>query len=114
MNTATIRSSEPLRSGGVIPWLRAGFVASARGLALIGLVVAEAVAWALLICALVLVPLGVGLFLLPMTLRAVRRLAGLFRRLAMEWAGVRIPVPYRPAPTPMTGRWDGASAVRGC
>ncbi|MDX6429023.1 MAG: hypothetical protein QOE54_1389 [Streptosporangiaceae bacterium] len=51
-------------------------------------------------------PLGVGVFLVPVTLLAVRGLADQQRRWALEWSGVRIPVPYRPAP-----RFDGKGLI---
>lgn len=43
-------------------------------------------------------PLGVGVFLVPVVLGWVRALAELQRRWAQEWSGVEIPSPYRPAP----------------
>ncbi|MGW1429481.1 sensor histidine kinase [Streptomyces sp. NPDC001108] len=44
------------------------------------------------------VPLGVGLFTTPGVLELVRRHANRRRLLAADWAGVRIPIPYRPFP----------------
>ncbi|MFC5183013.1 sensor histidine kinase [Actinomadura harenae] len=52
---------------------------------------------------LALVPLGVGLALLPPVLLAVRGLANQQRRWAKEWSGVEIPVPYRPRPADASG-----------
>jgi len=98
MNSSPITLGGTVRSRGPTSWLRGGLLAACRGLALIGLVAVEAAAWALVACAMALVPVGVGLYLLPVSLRAVRGLASLFRRLAADWAGVQIPVPYRPAP----------------
>ncbi|MEV5574112.1 sensor domain-containing protein [Spirillospora sp. NPDC052269] len=58
---------------------------------------------------LALVPIGVGLALLPPVLLAVRGLANQQRRWAKEWSGIDIPVPYRPRPEGATGfgrvRW---------
>jgi signal transduction histidine kinase len=42
--------------------------------------------------------LGVGVFLTPPALLAVRRLAQLQRRWAQQWSGVQIAAPYRPLP----------------
>jgi signal transduction histidine kinase len=50
------------------------------------------------VLAAALVPLGVGGFLLPPLLTAVRHHAGLRRRLAERWYGVSIPAAYRPRP----------------
>jgi signal transduction histidine kinase len=47
---------------------------------------------------------SVSLFLLPRILLAMRRLAGLTRRLAGEWCGVPIADPYLPPPGPSGGR----------
>ncbi|WP_245627948.1 sensor histidine kinase [Actinomadura oligospora] len=57
----------------------------------------------LLLVSLALVPLGVGLALLPPVLVAVRGLANQQRRWARDWSGVEIPVPYRPRPAEVTG-----------
>ncbi len=61
-----------------------------------------------MLCALAVVVtfagLGVGVFLIPGTLLAVRRLANLTRQLAGDWCGVDIAVPYLPQPA--TGGGD--------
>ncbi|GAA1886026.1 sensor histidine kinase [Actinomadura bangladeshensis] len=49
------------------------------------------------------IPLGVGVVLAPAVLLAVRAVANLQRRLAADWNGVRIPVPYRPEPAGASG-----------
>jgi signal transduction histidine kinase len=41
---------------------------------------------------------GVGIFLVPLVMLAVRALANERRKLAGRWSGVQIPVPYRPRP----------------
>ncbi|GAA4713138.1 sensor histidine kinase [Phytohabitans rumicis] len=41
---------------------------------------------------------GVGILLFPLVVVAVRALANERRRLAKQWTGVEIPVPYRPRP----------------
>jgi signal transduction histidine kinase len=86
-----------------VPWFAGAFIAAMRGLALIGLIAVEALLWALVACAMALVPLGIGLFLLPWSLKTVRSLANLFRRLAGEWSNVQIKTPYR-APPPAQGK----------
>ncbi len=58
----------------------------------------------------VMIVIGVGLLLAPPVLAAVRGFANHERRLAQEWAGVEIPVPYRPRPTGALRRaWSLAS-----
>ncbi|MFF2012431.1 sensor histidine kinase [Streptomyces sp. NPDC058195] len=52
--------------------------------------------WAVL--SIVCVPLGIGLFTTPGALELVRTHANRRRLLAADWAGIRIPVPYRPFP----------------
>ncbi|MEU3955064.1 sensor domain-containing protein [Streptomyces achromogenes] len=56
------------------------------------------------VMSLELLPLGLGLFLVPPVLGAVRRYARARRELAAEWGGVVIPVVYRPVP-PGAGPW---------
>jgi signal transduction histidine kinase len=75
-----------------------GIVACGRGLALAGLMLAGLGLWAGLALALALGVLGVGLFLLPGILLAVRGLAGCVRRLASDWCDVDIRSPYRLQP----------------
>ena len=77
-------------------WIAAGLLGSARGLAFVGLALAEAG----LILALAL-ELSFAIFVYPLlfippTLLAVRRLANVVRRLSGEWCGVPIPEPYPP------------------
>jgi signal transduction histidine kinase len=88
-------------------WAGDRLVDSVRGLALIGVVLAEAgliLALALELSAAVFV---FPLLLIPPTLLAVRRLANLTRRLCQQWCGVAIPEPYRAyrEPAPGTGAW---------
>ena len=54
--------------------------------------------------ALLAAGLGIGRFLVPAALLALRRLANQVRRLAGEWSGVPIAVPYLPPPGPGDGR----------
>ena len=88
-------------------WIGAGLLSSVRGLAFVGLALAEAG----LILALAL-ELSFAIFVYPLlfippTLLAVRRLASVVRRLSGEWCGVPIPEPYRPyrEPDPRAGTW---------
>ena len=71
--------------------------AAGRGLVLFGhslLALLLAVALTLAVC-LLFFP---GIFLVPVTVAAIRQLANRQRRLAREWSGVEIAVPYRPRP----------------
>jgi signal transduction histidine kinase len=81
-------------------WLRLRLVACGRELAVGVLSFAGGIP--LLVLSIVaegLVPaLGIGIVMQPPVTAAVRALANERRRLAYEWAGVRIPVPYRPEP----------------
>jgi signal transduction histidine kinase len=58
------------------------------------------------VCVLLL-PAGIGVVLAPRSLLGVRRFAGLQRRRALEWSGVAIASPYRPAPTKRINRLFG-------
>jgi len=97
---------------GVLPeqarlWIRRGLLDSERGLLLallapaanLGLLVLSVVSMALTV-------VGVGLFAFPATTAAVRRLAGLHRRLAGEWAGMPVGMPYRPRNAAGMGPWQ--------
>jgi signal transduction histidine kinase len=87
-------------------------LAAVRGLALGTFsIAASAFLLVLVVLAAALVPLGIGAFLLPPLLSAVRLHAGLRRSLAERWYGVRIPVAYRPRPDgrPATGLSTGLS-----
>ena len=96
-----------MRHASVGSWIGAGLLGSVRGLAFVGLALAEAG----LILALAL-ELSFAIFVYPLlfippTLLAVRRLANVVRRLSGEWCGVPIPEPYRPyrEPDPRAGTW---------
>jgi hypothetical protein len=81
--------------------LRAGLVGCLRGL--IQSVVALAAGIPLLVLtmlSMVFIVLGIGVFLLPPVLLAVRGLANLQRLWAAAWSGVPISVPYRAEPPP--------------
>jgi signal transduction histidine kinase len=116
----------PARPGGLRPGIRGGIIAAGRGLAFCGLMLAGlglllVPLLALFLVALgagfplsgngmehsqrlplgilvILAGLGIGRFLVPAALLAMRRLTILTRRLAGEWCGVPIAEPYRPAP----------------
>jgi signal transduction histidine kinase len=79
--------------------IRAALLAAARGLALALLSqLGSVVLLVLAIDAIAFMSLGVGLFLTPAVMVAVRGHANLRRRLAREWYGVEIAEPYRPRP----------------
>jgi signal transduction histidine kinase len=85
----------------------AGFLGSFRGLALQGVVVAEA---GLLVALVFEVNNAVFVYpvlLIPPTLFAIRRLCNLTRRLSGQWCGVPISVPYRvyAQPDRQLGTW---------
>ncbi|WP_229322892.1 sensor histidine kinase [Streptomyces sp. UNOC14_S4] len=74
-----------------------------RGLALFAQKIPQLVMFALTLASLVYLGIGVGLFLLPLTVAGLRLLANRSRRLAHAWSGVSIPEPYRPEPEPEPG-----------
>jgi signal transduction histidine kinase len=79
--------------------IRAALLAGAQGLALALLSQFGSVALLVLaVNAIVFTSLGVGVFLAPAVIAAVRWHANLRRRLARDWFGVPIAVPYRPRP----------------
>jgi hypothetical protein len=84
-------------------WLSGGLVAAGRGVALTGLMLAEVGVLLALAIGVTLAALGFGLLLIPGTLLAGRGLTSRIRRLAGQWSGVSIAVPYRPRP------WDEAA-----
>src|ERR1022692_4452189 len=84
----------PARQGWPSSRIGEGLLASGRGLALAGLMLAGIVLWTALVLAVTFVALGFGLLLIPGILLAIRRLANRFRSLAGDWCGVDIPVPY--------------------
>jgi signal transduction histidine kinase len=121
MNEGT-RSPLAIGRGTRMSWITAGAAATARGLALCGLMPAGAVLVAGLAAPLALLGLGLGfllnpppwmapgvrlvpfaglcagLVLLPFLLRAARWVTGSVRRLAGLWCDVPIPAPYRRPP----------------
>lgn len=80
-------------------FVASGGVATLRGIALAGIAIVGLMLFFLLTIAGSLIGLWVGVFLLPPLVLRTQRLANLQRRLAGEWSGVQIPVPYRPPPT---------------
>ncbi len=81
-----------------LAWLRGRVAACARGVVLGVFALAEAVVAALAAVVAALAGLGIGRVLITPAVLAVRRLAGLTRRLAGEWCGVPIAAPYLPPP----------------
>src|ERR1700742_168810 len=78
--------------------LRGGLLAAGRGVALTGLILAEAGLLVVLAVGVTLAGLGFGLLMVPAIVLAGRGLTGRIRRRAGEWSGVPIAVPYRPQP----------------
>src|SRR5262249_16815695 len=109
---ATGNSITPRRRGS---WAGERLLGSARGLAFVGLALAEAglvTALALIVTFAIFV---YPLLLIPPTLLAVRRLANVTRRLSGQWCGVPIPVPYRAyaGPGDQGGTWRRFGRVSG-
>ncbi|MEL3948762.1 MULTISPECIES: sensor histidine kinase [Streptomyces] len=79
--------------------VREALVSGARGLYLaISALAGSITLFVLAVVSIALIVLGIGLFTTPVVLAAVARFANLRRVHAAEWAGVRIPVPYRQPP----------------
>ena len=58
-----------------------------------------------------LIPLGIGILLVPVAVKALRSLAGWKRRTARQWSGIRVESPYLPSPPVepgLKGRFDEA------
>jgi signal transduction histidine kinase len=85
---------------GVMAWIRPRLVACGQELVAGVLSFAGGIPLLVLsVLSVAFVPLfGAGIFLVPAVTFAVRALANERRRLAAEWAGAPIPVPYRPEP----------------
>ncbi|MEV0911057.1 sensor histidine kinase [Streptomyces hokutonensis] len=67
-----------------------------RGVGLTGLALVEGLLLLWVSLALCLVVIGIGVFLLPSALSAVRGVTDLQRRLALEWSGVQVESHYMP------------------
>ena len=85
-------------------WIGRGLIASGRGVALTGLILAEFAMLCALAVAVAFAAVGVGLLFIPGIVVAARTLANTTRRLAGKWCGVGIAVPYRPVPAVAAGR----------
>ncbi|WP_411078702.1 sensor histidine kinase [Streptomyces sp. cmx-18-6] len=79
--------------------IRPPMLAAGRGLFLsvYGLAV-SIILFVLAVLSITFVLLGIGVFTTPAVLKLVRRHADQRRRWSADWAGVRIPAPYRPFP----------------
>ena len=107
MSGITPRTPGPVTARQRGSWAGRGLLDSVRGLAFVGLALAEAGLILALIIELSDAAVIFPLLLIPPTLLAVRRLANVVRRLSGQWCGVPIPVPYRayPEPDPGAGAW---------
>ncbi|OLT20854.1 histidine kinase [Actinomadura sp. CNU-125] len=86
-------------------WGRRAFLNFVRGL--IQIVVAYAAGlplFILTVLSIAFIPLGVGVFLTPVMVAALRGVTNQQRLWAAEWSGVAIPLPYRSAPVGPSGR----------
>ncbi|MEU8675997.1 sensor histidine kinase [Streptomyces sp. NPDC048560] len=88
--------------------IRGAAVAAGRGLVLSVLSLAGSVTlFVLAVLSVTFVVLGIGLVTTPFVLEVVRKHAGQRRLYAATWAGVRIPVPYRPFPPDLRSGFTG-------
>ncbi|WP_279579493.1 sensor domain-containing protein [Fodinicola feengrottensis] len=83
--------------------LKARLLVLPRGLLLLGLALAEGAVAVLVMAAGCLLAIGVGLYLLPPAVSALRAVANTARRTA-SWSGVDIPAPYGPLPDGLVKR----------
>ncbi|WP_329116292.1 sensor histidine kinase [Streptomyces sp. NBC_01465] len=95
---------------------RDAIVAAGQGLALSLIALAGSIVlFVLSVVSIALIPIGVGVFTTPALLGLVRKHAGQRRLLAAQWAGMRIPDPYRPFPkdmrTGITGQVERCSLM---
>ncbi|GIJ43143.1 histidine kinase [Virgisporangium aliadipatigenens] len=90
----------------LLPTVRTGAVAAARGLLLAVLSLSlNIVLFVLFLVSFLLIPvLGIGVPLFPVVVHLVRLRAEVERRIA-GWSGVDIPSPYRPLPPGLWGRF---------
>lgn len=84
-------------------WVGTGFRALSYQLVLVAMFVAEVAVLTLVIIIVSLVPLGIGILLVPTGVSALRGMAGAKRRLVADWSGVEVEDPYRPALPPEPG-----------
>ena len=107
MSGMTLHTPNPITPRQRGSWAGRGLLDSLRGLAFLGLALAEAGLILALALELSFAVFVYPLLLIPPTLLAVRRLANVTRRLSGEWCRVPIPTPYRvyPEPDPRTGTW---------
>jgi signal transduction histidine kinase len=107
MSGMTLHTPHPITPRQRGSWAGRGLLDSLRGLAFLGLALAEAGLILALALELSFAVFVYPLLLIPPTLLAVRRLANVTRRLSGEWCRVPIPMPYRvyPEPDPRTGTW---------
>ncbi|GHJ38089.1 sensor histidine kinase [Streptomyces sp. TS71-3] len=111
--TAPWRSRDGARGGSrgaeLAARARPAVVAALRGLVLAVCSLAGSLALLVLsVVSIVLIPVaGIGLLTTPAVLGLVRLHANQRRLLAVQWSGVRIPVPYRPLPDRIRGGYAG-------
>jgi hypothetical protein len=88
-------------------WATRGAVAAGRGTALFGFTLASLGLWAVLLTAVALIPLGVGLPLTAVTLRAVRGLEAKSWRHLAGWCGFAAAAPRPAGPADQEEREPG-------
>jgi signal transduction histidine kinase len=98
--------------GRTVRWVRPRLVAAGQALVLAVMSYVGGLSlFILCVLSIAFIPLfGVGVLLVPAVMAAVRLLTNERRRLAQQWSGVEIPVPYRPrpdfAPLGVVGCWQ--------
>ena len=79
-------------------WATRGAVATGRGMVLFGFTLASLALWTVLLTAVALIPLGVGLPLTAVSLRAMRGLEAKAWRHVADWCGFAATAPRRAGP----------------
>ena len=88
-------------------WVTRGAVAAGRCMVLFGFTLASLGLWTALLIAVALIPLGVGLPLTAVTLRAMRGLEARAWRHAADWGGFAVPAPHPAGPAGQPEREPG-------
>src|SRR3954468_634057 len=87
-------------------------IAVRRGLTLFALSLVQVFVSTWVLVSLTLLPLGVGLFLVPEAVMKQRRFAERSRKLAGSWNGIEIPSPYLPQQAYPRGVFGQAERTR--
>jgi signal transduction histidine kinase len=85
------------------PFAQRALVVPLRGFAHFFMTIPQVVVFSLTVTAIGLLPIGLGLLVVPPMLLALRAVANVSRGWAARWDGVDIPRPYRPEPVHPSG-----------